>query len=737
MNNGAPSVLSSRRWTATFTQRLLQLRPSREDLVDAAFVAMLIVLGITGFASTFSSHRYLLVGAVGVVLGLALAHLVQSLRWPWLSTVALTIAAFVLLGGAIALRSSIAEASLPTPRVIKLLLELAVHGWKAILTTLPPVDGSGEYLVIPYLMALFTSAAAYEISRRNRAALPALAVPFLVFVAVLLLGTQDPVAATIRGLGLAVLGFAWLVVRWRRRIRVRTVGRAGWVPRLTAGALALAAVGGALGLADRLPGVADERLILRTYVEPPFDISSYPSPLAGFRKYPDDGKRLADHDLLLIEGQPKGTLLRMAVLDHYDGMVWNAAPAAEDPSARGSFHQVNQVIDPTSGPTTLTLTVQPSYAAQADLNPWLPGLGAASEVTFVKGAVTEHRRSLRYNAASGQAVLPDRLHAQDVIRIQTSIVPLRSGDPQPYGSLDLPSEAYGFLAPQASKWSSGADTPWAAMQAVTGTMRKGYWSAGNREEERQYAPGHSVGRLLRFANGQRFVNGQGIVGSDEQYAATLALVAHQLGFPARVIFGAIIPEGGMVQGRHVTAWVEVRVADGSWQAIPPKDFIPERDNRPEQLEELQQTERPQPNVPPPNAVKPPGSIDELLDSEPAAATIKAPPAPWWERIPAVVWLIAKIVGIPVAAVVAFVTVIAVLRSLRRARRRRAGSPRTQIANGWFELLDRARDLGRPWTASATRQRAEPRLPARGSGQPREVGPHRRHRNLPSGSSLQR
>ena len=52
----------------------------------------------------------------------------------------------------------------------------------------------------------------------------------------------------------------------------------------------------------------------------------------------------------------------------------------------------------------------------------------------------------------------------------------------------------------------------------------------------------------------------------------MALAATRLGVPARVVVGAVVPEGGVVQGRDVEAWVELRVDDGTWRTLPTERF---------------------------------------------------------------------------------------------------------------------------------------------------------------------
>ena len=66
-------------------------------------------------------------------------------------------------------------------------------------------------------------------------------------------------------------------------------------------------------------GDDDGRVVLRSQVQPPFDIGQYPSPLASFRRYvkvPEpDAQNLYDKTLLTLECAPAGSRLRIAAQD--------------------------------------------------------------------------------------------------------------------------------------------------------------------------------------------------------------------------------------------------------------------------------------------------------------------------------------------------------------------------------------------------------------------------------------
>ena len=137
---------------------------------------------------------------------------------------------------------------------------------------------------------------------------------------------------------------------------------------------------------------------------------------------------------------------------------------------------------------------------------------------------------------------------------------------------------------------------------------EGKYSDGIGRTERIYVAGHSVWRLS-----DEFVNAPQIVGNDEQYAATMALIANDIGVPARVVLGAVVPEGGRVTGKDVSAWVELRAADGSWRTLPTEAFMsltPPADQVPETNTPMSGTV-----IPPPNPIPPPSDAGEQSDAD--------------------------------------------------------------------------------------------------------------------------
>jgi hypothetical protein len=161
----------------------------------------------------------------------------------------------------------------------------------------------------------------------------ALVVPLALLVLSILLGTMAPAASAAAGAAFALVAVGYAAAR-AARSRPALQNGSGARTRAITGALLLAlAAGGAVVLGPRLPGAdASARTIWRTQLEPPFDVSQYPSPLAGYRRYTEpNAAELYDRPLYAVTGLPAGTPMRIAVLDTYDGSVWGAGNAAPAP----------------------------------------------------------------------------------------------------------------------------------------------------------------------------------------------------------------------------------------------------------------------------------------------------------------------------------------------------------------------------------------------------------------------
>ncbi|WP_134738178.1 transglutaminase-like domain-containing protein [Nocardioides sp. 503] len=677
-----------------------RLLPGRHDLVDAVLLLAACATALSGLATTYTGVGHLVVGLTGVVLGIVLAHVTTSLRWPGIAAVVLGIVVFVLVGAPLALHAA------PGPSAVGELGDQVLFGWKDLLTTVPPVDGDGPLLVLPWVLGLVAGLLGTLTGRLRsgpvwlRAVLPVL-VPAALLVAVILLGVARPQSVWLQGVVFTVLAIGWLALRVQRS-SAPVRGGIGRGRRLALGAamVGLAATA-ALPVATWATGSDDGRVVLRTYVEPPFDIGQYPSPLSSFRRYvkmpKPDAVNLHDKTLMTVEGAPEGARIRIAALDRYDGVVWGAAEDTVPNSSDDTFQRVSSTIDnPVDGDDVdVTVTLGEGYSGV-----WLPTVGALQSMEFEDGATEEMAESFRYNLATATAVVPSGLAPGDryhftAVRADDEV----TATSVPSGSLGEAALAAGFLDTQAVQWSAGASEPMERVFAAAEHLRtEGKYSDGVLESEKIYHAGHHVRRLA-----EEFVNAPIMVGNDEQYAAVMALLANKIGVPARVVLGAVVPDDGVVQGKDVHAWVELQVADGSWRTLPTETFMDT--DRPAEQPPLTEQEMSGTVVPPPAPIPPPSTLAEQNDAE-LNARKGDRDADESGGLPAWVRVVLLYVGLPLLVVVLLLSSVVLAKVLRRRRRRAADRMSARIVGAWRELVDHARDLGQPVPVGAGWTRRE-------------------------------
>lgn len=677
---------------------LTRLRPRVRHLLDAGFGAVLVILALIGFRTTFYGPGWLWVGLGGLVLGLLVAHLAATFRWPGLLT-ALTVAvAYLLLAGPIAVREDLIGGVLPSMTTVRTLVHAAVPGWKELLTALPPVDSEGPYLALPFLFGLVGAALTYGVARRWPGGPVALVAPIALLVASIALGTLTPASFALQGALFALVAIGWAALRSNRN-RPPLQNGAGRTTRAvtTVTLLGVATVGGFL-VGPHLPGVDDGgRTVLRTGLLPPFDVSRYPSPLAGFRQYTEPNPaKLWDRTLLTVQGLRGGTPIRFATLDSYDGMVWGAGNLADEGDAGegSSFRKVGRhIASPDAVGEQVTATISVPAGGYDDV--WLPTIGDVIGLDFAGSRADALRRDLRFNIDTNTGVLPVRLAAGDRYTL-TARLPEHASTLPKHADLDsgslVDTQPLTFLEDRVERWTRSADDPWAQLLAMAKGLQDGAYTDGGAPGTYQnvFLPGHSLARMATFFKSTQ------LAGNDEQYAAALALAANRLGIPARIVLGAIPESSGAVKGKDVHAWVEVRTSSGSWQPVLPKYFLPDHNKQPDQVVRRSDEKKVGVQVPPPAAQNPP-SVLQGPDQAQNATQLHQPkqdddnpldPDNWpvWLR-----WL-ALLVGGPVLLALLGYGLVRLAKTSRRRRRRTSGSTATQVTGGWREIVDAAHDL---------------------------------------------
>lgn len=678
-------------------------RISRTSLADLGVLSLLSLLGIAGLESSFGDLDFLFAAFGGVVVG-TLAAVAGSLwRLGVLPTVAVALAAYFLLGTPFTMPSEGLFLVLPSLASLAGLALGAVYGWADIVTISAPVEAPYYLAVLPYFAAWLVSLVGTMLALRwlpkRRTALRALVLligPVLLYTASILLGTDEPFYAGVRGVAFAAIALVWIA--WRRGATVEASGdgasrlrrrKLAGSAAVVAGAVVLGALGGLL-----LAPITPERFVLRDEVVPPFDPEEYSSPLAGFRNYTKD---LVEEPLFEVSGLEPGDSLRLASMDAYTGRLWSIAGPGDAANDGGYAIVGEQLPRPSLARLTDKRLIDVTIEGYDDV--WLPTIGYGSDLEVLDAETKAELAGLRYNADAGTAVLDGGVDAGTHYRLTSYLQ--QQPDPEDLRNTPVARVALApidilpdVVAAKAEEYAGDAATPIEQIQAIEEQLRtNGFLSHGLGSDSAPSRAGHGADRLIEL-----FTKSE-LVGDDEQYAAAMALMVRQLGYPARVVMGFVpeIPDDAasvQVTGADVAAWVEVPFEGTGWVAFHP---TPENIDAPQQEVPKPQSE-PQPQVrQPPRAEH---VEDDLLATVEIDDIEEEDPEPPF-RIPGWVWVVGASVLIPAAIVFLPLLLVGMIKAARRRRRRRAVGERASVG-AWDELVDRYAELGFEPPEKATR-----------------------------------
>jgi transglutaminase-like putative cysteine protease len=685
-------------------------------VVDVLVLAVAVLAALTPLLPVYGDSVLVVPVVGGVLLGVAVAVLSAWARWSPPITTAVLVVVAILAGGPLATSSYALGGVLPTPASVASVVRGSALGWKDVLTLQPPLGGSGWLLVPPYLLALVGVAVAVRLAIGSaRAAAAAALLPPVCLAAAVLLGTHTTVAPVAVGTSLALVLLVW--ASWRSgRLRVR---------RPVALVLLVTLAAGAGVASGTVVGAQRERYVLRDALIPPFDPRDYASPLSAFRAYVKDDDAV---ELFTVTGLPEGGRIRLATFDRFDGVVWNVAGDGSS-RASGEFRRVGETVSEQAVEEAAAVEASGTGGARVEVEVqvgeldgvWLPTVGDAVSVRFDD---TEAQSRLRFNDATGAAVLTGGIDTG--LRYTLDAVVPQEPDDEQIGSaaasgLDLP-EAQAVpdtVVAAASDAVRDAETPVAVARALEQSLSEGGFFSHGLTDRGDYPSlsGHGADRVASLLGGDL------MVGDDEQYASAMALMAREMGLPARVVMGfapgededeadtadgdaaegaagagAVDPEEPVVvTGADVSAWVEIAFEGYGWVTFdptPPESQTPQDEQDTSQADPEPQVAQPPP--PPPDPVDPPEDDTEqpqTRDSDDAATW------PLWQRI---VLGAAAGSGLILVLLAPFL-VIAGLKARRRRQRRRAAEPLRRVVGGWQEVLDLATDLRRDVDPVATRR----------------------------------
>lgn len=682
------SPASSAGWRA-------RLRPSSNDVVDLAFAAALSVLAVIGFRSAFGEHEELVIGVPAVAVGAAVGYLLGKARLGLLVSAGLAVVAFFLLGGALALRDDAFLGFVPTPEVWAGLVDGTINGWVRLLTSVPPAPPIGNLATIPYLAGFFGGLLAVS-SALVWPRSPLCVVPPTVVLAVtVLFGVEEPVSLVLQGALFGALVVAWLCVRARRGA---VAGSEAGARRILASIAMLGViVVGALAIAPGLPGAgAHDRYILREQIEPPFDPSQYPSPLARFRDF--HGENPIKEPLFTVEGLPAGEVVRFAVMDDYDGYVWRASPPGS--SVGGSYQRVGKQIPGGADGTRATVRFTMGALAEID-SVWIPTAGSPYSIQFDGARSQTLTDEFRFNRVTETAASPVALTGGDRWTVDTAFPDapsderLRSLPVMTAAEVTAPDGVTSAVSDRFAKWTKGAETPFDRVVAIEDALKD--IGAYNDGKVVPIPAGHGLARLVTFLEAPQ------PQGNGEQYAAAVAYAARSIGIPSRVVleFGPFDDDGVVeVEAEDARAFVEIALDGEGWVRVP--DPTPPESDEPTPLVSQDEPEPRDEVQPPPPVTRPLNEAlleERLLDRE---VTLDRSGDAGSGVLGDLV-RIAAIAAVPVLLLCLPAGIVVAAKARRRSRRRHRGAASRRVAGGWAEVVDLVRDLGIPAPRTATRR----------------------------------
>jgi len=666
--------------------------------VDGLVTALMLAAGLAGFWPVFDGSSFIRPAAVGLVAGALVALFGRWWRWPAPIVALATIAFYMLLGTAAAVPQEGTSQVLPTGVSLRTVIFGSVEVWRQFVTAMTPVAGLTGLTLVPFAVALVGAVVAFSVVWRARRVSLTLIPVVVVFVAVIALGVVTPFFPTVQGLVLAGLAIGWLA--WRRSdgaSESSAVRRSRFLNSVIL--IAVAAV--AASFAAPAMASAVSRDVVRLHVVPPLDVQAYPSPLSSFRDLITTRK---DDDLFTVANWNPDYRLRLAVMDFFDGTVYNAS----DASGASRYDRVGPNLGQTgrsSTDQTITVTVD-GYTGV-----WVPGVATFRSLSFggPAGQAANLTDGLYYNPAADAAIDPVGLAQGDTYTLTADVTaPVANSTSQLESvALPAPENVPPAVATLASTWAADAKTPYDTVAAIVNTFHDtGYYSDGLSTQQSSL-PGHSTARIAALLK-----DPQAMVGDDEQYAVAAALMLQSLGIPARVVMGFQADSSSHIDGTtwtvigaDVHAWIEVPFQGAGWVAFDPS---PDRNKIPEQQSQQAKTKpRPQVLTPPVAA-----NDNSQPDSQNPGNNQPKENKPHTTSIWPTVRLVGGSVGGLALLVFGPLIVIGIIKGRRRRAREQVADPAAKVVGGWQELMDRAADMGAVVPPAATRRQASRLLATR-------------------------
>ncbi|WP_432987708.1 DUF3488 and transglutaminase-like domain-containing protein [Dactylosporangium sp. CA-233914] len=572
-----------------------------------------------------------------------------------------------------------------------------------LLTALIPIEPQPDTVLLPVIVTWLAGLAAAECGvRYNRVLLSYTAPTALFGGALYLVGPDTTAARATTWIPLAYAAFAILGLiasarpdlggdtltgAQRRTLGLRVGGGAA------AGLAVIVVLSQLLG-----PTVAeqgnDTPVDPRNYVTPPQLDALDENPLVRLSGW-NLNKDQHLFDAVVTPGpdaQPE-PLIRLAVLNDYDGVTWRIGSV---------YRNAGRVLGRSDGAgpeVTQTITIDELDGRL------LPGIATPERVEGVRVA---------YDAETGTVALADSLRKGLTYTVTSRQRPRPDDQALFAAEVPSPEEAARFVALPGKVPDSIAQLSAHLGEGVSNPYQRAFaiqqWLEEHYKLVADAPSGHAYPNVEHFLFGSKQLGGQ--KGTSEQFSAAFAVLARLAGLPTRVVVGFGTHKGQKaVRGADAIAWPEVEFKGFGWVAFDP---LPKSDTVQRPVEDDFRPKAP-PSQPPPQSVPPPS-----VSASPPASHSAGPSAAAAPRSEDRTTLLA--VSAAAAAfllVVAYFAAVPLVLARRRRRRLSEGPPAVRIDAAWNEVLIGLRQAGRPAPphlsageiASYARNAAEPRAHA--------------------------
>ncbi len=483
------------------SQALPYLRRTRASQYASLLVAALLTLAAaSNLIDVYGSATSWALAAIpATIIGslVALAGTVPALRL-WWQMLFMAVAQLVV-GPVLFLNDTTIAHIVPTLRTLTQGWMNMLGSFKFILSVEPPTGTADGCLLAVWTICLWFAllTGIFAVTEDGRFTMIAI-IPVTANLAICaLLGSSSGYYRMFVGTIMALILVIWISARWK----LLELGR--WLSSVVIVVLSVAlAIGGCLV-------VDQDRTILRDHYDPPLSPYNYTSPLSGMRSYITNSK---DDVLLTVENLPAGSSVRLAVMDRFDGNVWNLSDSTMSSDSSNYRRVGTSITNNAEGKKfTATFTVDKGLSDY-----WLPMAGAASSVTFDN---SENSDSFYYNSDTMSAIYPSRT-SEGLTYTETGIMPTVPTDKQiaktdaaaisqPKAE-DVPDCVDKLATAIAGGQSKGGE----AAQALAEKLKESGWFSHGLSGDYPSTAGHGNYRI------DQLLAGTAMVGDSEQYYPT-------------------------------------------------------------------------------------------------------------------------------------------------------------------------------------------------------------------------